>query len=158
LLLFLALGWIAAAAGRSSAPEVAFVFPEIRIPLPKLHVAYVSRAVPGFGSVAPSLTDLRPGVVCGGVSEASELDYPADGLIDLFGSVEDYRTALAATKVEIVALRPVVDEFVTPSENAERAVTLREEDASILKAVLTYDPAYDWTAASRWLSGQVPRA
>jgi hypothetical protein len=82
----------------------------------------------------------------GGEFDLPEIELRAYGLIELFGSVEDFRTALAAEMIEVVKLEAGDAEFSAFREKAGGAVRLSEQNAAVLKAVLTYDAAYDWEA------------
>ncbi len=42
----------------------------------------------------------------------------------------------------------MADPFTTPTEKTTSAVTLPDSDAALIRAVLTYDAAYEWKAAS----------
>ena len=88
------------------------------------------------------LSGYRDVLVCGGVIDFS---VPfACGLIDLFGSADEFRTALAADTVVLVELKPTDDLWTAGEEISATAIEVSAVDAATLRAALTYDATYNW--------------
>lgn len=147
VLLFLAANSLGAA-GASTGPlaDVSAELTEIRVPLPKPRIVAVDFPVPLIRSLPHWMWYVPPPQMFCDLAEWPEAEQPAHGLIELFGSEENFRSALAAEMIEVVELQPVDAELSTFGERAGGAVRLPEQDAAVLKAVLTYDAAYDWQA------------
>jgi hypothetical protein len=89
-----------------------------------------------------NFSDNRVGLFCGGVIEYSVP--PASGLIDLFGSTDDFESALAAGRIILVELGSAASPWISGEEIAETAMEVSPVDAAILRAALTYDATYNW--------------
>jgi hypothetical protein len=129
-----------------SATSFTFALPDIHIPAPELKNPALTIRVP-----SRSLSGLTPRLnvvfFCGGVFDYEEPRVPVYGLIDLFGSVDDFRVALAADTVEVVELKP--SRTGAPAEEyVESAVTLSAIDSAVVRAILTYDASYSWRDGS----------
>jgi hypothetical protein len=68
-----------------------------------------------------------------------------DGLIDLFGSTENYVSAISADRVEIFVLKARnTDSGEVGGYDELAGFPLADDDAAILCATLTCDATYDW--------------
>jgi hypothetical protein len=94
---------------------------------------------PPGGSVG---TIVFVGFVCGGVW-IEPRETAALGLIDLFGSVANFETALAARRLEVAELGPRTDPAIPATERGP-AVRLSPDDAARLRHWLTSDASYLW--------------
>lgn len=104
------------------------------------------RPPPPLRGVKLNLNDRRLGYLpffaCG--SLMIEAPPEIHGLIDLFGGPENYAAALAAERVEVIVLQPVKSDDTTRYDELS-GFPLSDEDAAILRAVLTSDGTYDWS-------------
>lgn len=83
--------------------------------------------------------------VCGGDLWVNFSPRSVIGLIELFGSEERYRTALATSRVEIVYVLPRTRHPENPEDYKEYEVLpIDEVQAEIVRRTLTEDAAYDW--------------
>lgn len=71
------------------------------------------------------------------------------GLIDLYGSVADFETALAARQLEVAELSERTDLF-KPATARNQAVQLPPADAALLRGWLTFDASYLWGDDFEW--------
>lgn len=119
-------------------------------------------AVPSLAIPAPTIPEQRAFAGCAGVPSGRfnyrPIWYSPDsglleslpvqsivGLIELFGSEERYRTALNASRVEVVRLAYAVPNAVNPGDYAEsEPVKLVGWQAGILQRALTADSSYIW--------------
>ncbi|MBI5381964.1 MAG: hypothetical protein HZA31_08695 [Opitutae bacterium] len=68
-----------------------------------------------------------------------------DGLIDLFGNVENYSVALAPQSIEVMRLKKLKRYAVEPIDfSEEKSVSFSPDDTSILRVMLTYDSTFNW--------------
>ncbi len=141
-----------ASAGPVRAGDLAFVVPALAVPLPELREVKIERPP---AKAEPSCSwDLQLPFVCGGNIEWILGDAPALGLIELFGSVEDFALALEADTVELVELWPMSDPAARGVERTARrsAVTITPEDAAALRGALTADESYHWDHGTDWVA------
>src|SRR5688572_7866869 len=90
-------------AAMSSAAISTFVFPEIHLPAPESKSPDVVIVVPSrsFSCYVPPVDF----ALCGGSIDFEEPRVPVNGLIELFGSIEDFKVVLAADAIELVELK-----------------------------------------------------
>jgi hypothetical protein len=140
---------IISALGIAMVPASGVVEP-LRIPfrVPSLPPVHLEVATPTLLlAPPPSLRFVSPLLLLGGciVIEEGQLSHPVDGLIDLFGSAENYGSAVSADRVEIIVLKGRIKGSADVSSYDEVAgFTLSDEDAATLRATLTCDATYDW--------------
>lgn len=122
--------------------KIQLVFP---IPLPPLPPPPVVELGPRRPPVPPTIT-VPPIVhfplICGGVIDVE--DIPPLGLIDLFGSVAAFETALAATRIELVELQPKTDWSEPAREKPASPIALDANDRALLRRFLTTDASFAW--------------
>ncbi len=120
------------------------------VPLPPLPAAKpIEEFLPAHGGPPPVVSSVMVALVlnCGGAFDAEVP--PALGLIDLFGSIANFETALAARRVEVALLGPRIEPF-TPVVDQTPARRLAPADAARLRDWLTSDASYRWGQAVEW--------
>lgn len=81
-------------------------------------------------------------LVCGGPFEPLRA---VDGLIELFGSTDNYASALAAERIELVVLQSRKAVLGEPLGYKELGgISLAADEAAVMRAAVTSDTAYDW--------------
>lgn len=123
-----------------------FDVPPLAIPAPSVPVSRIPE-LDFFASRQSGISCTTPSVlgVCGGVFYIGYFPRTALGLIELFGSEDRYRTALEATRVTVVHIRPRTHNIAAPEDYKEYdSLVLDEIESNIWRQAITADETYNW--------------